>query len=79
MDCMYSPFPKGQILQASKLKEFADNNFEFDENGVKFSKQVESIVEKGEIARYEQLLLFPQSFQDLNCRHVTTRACLGKG
>ena len=36
---------------------------EFDENGRKFSKHVENTVGKGEIARYEQLLLFPQGFQ----------------
>ena len=29
----------------------------------KFSKLVEKTVEKGEIARYEQFLLFPQGFQ----------------
>ena len=34
-----------------------------DENGVKFTKQVENTVGKGEIARYEQFLLFPQCFQ----------------
>ena len=34
---------------------------------------------KGEIARYEQFLLFPQVFsKDLYCRHIKTRACLGK-
>ena len=57
------PFPKRQILDSSKLKEFADDNFRFDKNGRKFSKQVESTVGKGEIARYEQFLPFPQCFQ----------------
>ena len=33
--------------------------FKFDENGGKFSKRVENTVGKGEIARYEQFLLFP--------------------
>ena len=36
---------------------------EFDENGRKFSKRVENTVAKGEIACYEQFLLFPQCFQ----------------
>ena len=45
-------------LDSSKLKEFADN-FNFDENGRKFSKRVENTVGKGEIARNEQFLLFP--------------------
>ena len=54
---------KRQILDSSKLKEFADGNFKHDENGKKFLKQVENTVGKGEIARYEQFLLFPQCFQ----------------
>ena len=45
------------------MKEFADDNFKFDENGKKLSKWVENTVGKGEIARYEQFLLFPQCFQ----------------
>ena len=45
------------------MKEFADDNFKFDENGRKLSKRVENTVRKGEIARYEQFLLFPQCFQ----------------
>ena len=51
------------MLDWSKLKEFADDNFEFDENCGKFSERVENTVGKGEIARYEQFLLFPQCFQ----------------
>ena len=39
-----------------------DDNFKFDENGRKLSKQVENTVGKGEIARNEQFLLFPQCF-----------------
>ena len=42
-------------------------------------KWVEKTVEKGEIARYKQCLLFPVFSKDLYCRHVKTRACLGKG
>ena len=45
------------------MKVFADDNFKFDENGKKLSKQVENTVGKGEIARYKQFLLFPQCFQ----------------
>ena len=58
-----NPFPNDNILQWSKLKEFADNNCEFDENGRHFAKWVENTVGKGEIARYKQFLLFPQCFQ----------------
>ena len=45
------------------MKEFADDNFKFDENERKLSKRVENTVGKGEIARYEQFLLFPLCFQ----------------
>ena len=34
-------------LRPSKLKEFAGDNSKFDENGRKFSKQVENTVGKG--------------------------------
>ena len=71
----FNSFQK-QILDSSILKEFADDNSKFDENGRKFCKWVENAVGKGEIARYEQFLLFPQCFQK---RHIKTRACLGKG
>ena len=62
---IYYPFPKQQILDSSKLKEFAGDNFNFDENDGNFSKWVENTVGKGEIARYEQFLLFPQYFQKI--------------
>ena len=55
--------PKRHTLDSSKLKEIVDDNFKFDENGRKFSKWVENAVGKGEIARYEQFLLFSQCFQ----------------
>ena len=59
----FLPITRRQILDSSKLKEFADDNFKFDENGRKLSKRVENTVGKGEIVRYEQFLLFPQCFQ----------------
>ena len=60
----YCPFPKLQILDY-KLKEFADDNFKFHGYGRKFSKRVQNTVGKGEIARYEQFLLFPPRFQKI--------------
>ena len=36
-----SPIPKRQILDCSKVEEFENDNFEFDENARKFSKRVE--------------------------------------
>ena len=57
------PFNPVTNLDTSKLKEFADDSFKFDENGKKFSKWVENTVGKEEFARYGQFLLFPQGFQ----------------
>ena len=63
-ESMINIFPKRQILDSSKLKEFADDNFSrFEENGGKFSERVGNTVGKGEIACYEQFLLFQQWFQ----------------
>ena len=60
---------------------YADDSFSLVENGAKFSKRAENTVGKGEIARYEQFLHFPQCFQKTYSNHyghVKTRACLGK-
>ena len=59
---MSKPFPKRQILEAFKMKEFAEDNFKVDENGRKFYKWDEKTVGKGEIACNEQFLLFQQCF-----------------
>ena len=69
---MYYLFPKQQILDSSKLKQFADETLKFNENGGNFFKWVDNTVGKGEIAHY----VFSN---DLYCPHVKTRACLGKG
>ena len=45
------------------MKGFADDNFKFDENGRKLSKQVENTVGKGEIAPFPTVIskgLFPR-------------------
>ena len=52
-------------LDSSEPKDFTDDNFRFDENGRMFSKRVENTVGKGEIAHYEQFILFPQCLQKL--------------
>ena len=45
------------------MKQFANDNFKFDKNSRKFPERVKKTVGKGEIACYEQFLLFPQYFQ----------------
>ena len=56
-------FPNKEILDSFKLQDFADDSFRFDKNSRKFSKWVENTAGKGEIARYEQFVLFPQCFK----------------
>ena len=60
---IFNPLPDDKVLDRSKMKQSADDNFKFHENIRKFSKRVENTVGKGEIACYEQFLLFPQCFQ----------------
>ena len=43
----------------------------FGQMGIQLSDRVEKIVGKGEIARYEQFLLFPQWFQKLSAVDVS--------
>ena len=50
-------------FQNDKLKEFADNNFIFNEKGRKILKQAENTVRKGETPCDEQFLLLPQCFE----------------
>ena len=56
------PFPKRQILDSSKLKEFADDNFKFDENFIKFSERVEDIVGKKSNYSLRAISLFSTVF-----------------
>ena len=44
IDSVVYRFPNQQILDSTKLKEFADDNFKFDENGRELSKRVENTV-----------------------------------
>ena len=53
--------------------------FEIDKNGRKFSIRVENTVRKGEIARYEQFLLFPQCFQNFILQTRKNQGLFGKG
>ena len=46
---IFLTLPQQQILDSSKPKEFADNNFGLDEYGLKFLKCVENAVGKAEI------------------------------
>ena len=61
--CGFNPFPnhKSKTLPNSKsLQRTISNLMKMAESS---PKRVENTLEKGEIARYEQFLLFPQCFQ----------------
>ena len=76
---MINPLPDDKFWTLPN-SEFADDNFKFDENGRKLSKQIENTVGKEEIARYEQFLLFPTVFsKGLFPRGVKRCHCVGMG
>ena len=60
--CYVISYPSTQNQTLQNSKHLQTTNFKFDKDGGKFSKIVENNVEKGEIAHYEQFLLFTQYF-----------------
>ena len=56
------PFPKRQILDSPKVKEFAADNFEFDDNGGKISQRVENTVGKRRNCSLRAISPFPSVF-----------------
>ena len=70
--------PKQQIFVSFKLKEFADDNFQFGKSRRKFFKEVENFVGKGEIARCN--FSFSHGvFKRLVLQTRENQGCLGKG
>ena len=69
-----------QILDPSKLTEFADDNFKFDENGRKFIQMGRKHCGKRRNCLLRAISSFLTVFSKaLYCRCIKTRACLGKG
>ena len=74
------PFSKRKKLDPFKLKDFAGDNFRFDKNGGKVLQKGRNTMGKGEIARYEQFLLFSTVFsQESYCRYAKIKGLFGKG
>ena len=61
-----NPLPDDKILTLSKLKAFADDNFDVAQIAKFSSCSLENIVEKGENAGFQHFLLFPQCFQKVS-------------
>ena len=81
--CTYSfhliTLSQTQILDSSKPKKFADDNFKFDENGGKFSEREKKTCKRRNCLLRAISHLTTVFSKDFCCRHVKTRACLGKG
>ena len=63
----FNPLPDMPILGSSNSAANKDMMSNIWTNGVQLSDCVENIVGKGEIAHYEQFLLFPQLFSKAVC------------
>ena len=64
-NCVINSLPNNKILDLPKFKAFADDKI-IRTQKLKFTLgRIVKIVEKGENAGYQDLLLFPQGFQKL--------------
>ena len=76
----FNSFPNDKFLVNSKLKEFADDKFKFDEKWQKLFQMVRKHCEKRRNCSLRAISPFPTVFsKELYYRHVKTRACLGTG
>ena len=66
------PFPRRHILDSSKLKEFADDNFQFDE-------RVENTVGKGEIVAKSNFSFSHSVFKRIVQQTRKNQGLFGKG
>ena len=60
------------------MEKFADGKLKFDENGRNFLKWMENTEGKGEIANYEQFLLFPLFSERVVLQTQENQALFGK-
>ena len=63
---LFNPLPDMPISGSSSSAANIDMMSKHGQMGIQLSDSVDNIVGKGEIARYEQILLFPQCFQKLS-------------
>ena len=65
-DLYYNPLPHMPNLGSSHSAAIKDTMSKCGQKIIQLSDRFENIVGKGEIARYEQFLLFPQSFHKVS-------------
>ena len=71
--CNPGLFPKQQILESSKFKEFADDNLKSDKNGTTYSNRVKNTMEKRRNCSLQAISPSSKVFsKELDCRHVQT-------
>ena len=58
--------PNNKSLDQSKLKAFAEDKINMNENRNFFFQKAKNIVGKGENAGYQHFLLFPKCFQKIS-------------
>ena len=75
----FQPFPKRQILDPSKSKDFADKKFEFYENGRKFSERVKTLWEKEKLLVTSNFSFSHSVFKGLEQQTRKNQGLLGKG
>ena len=69
--------PKQRILESSKLKAFADDNFKFNENGRKFAKKGRKHC--GKRRNLQAISPFPTVFSRLVLQTGKNQGLFGKG
>ena len=75
----FSTFPKRQILNSSKLKEYDDNNFELDENDRKSSqKWWKALWEKEKLLVTSNFSFSHSVFKRLVLQKVKNKGLFGK-
>ena len=79
MEPSLNPLPDDNFFYSSKLKEFAADNFKFDKNGRKLSKQVENTGKRGNCS-LRAISPFPTVFsKGLFPKDVKRCHCVGMG
>ena len=73
------PFPKRQILDSSKLKEFADDNFKSDENGRSSSNRYKTLWEKEKWLVKSNFFFSRSVFKRLVLQTHKNQGSFGKG
>ena len=76
---IHYPLPKQQILDSFNLKEFAEDNFEFDKDCRKFSKRKKTLWEKEKLLATSDFSISHIVLKRLVLQTYKNQGLLGKG